>query len=70
MKKQNVRIMDWLDKYGYITPLDALQHLGVMRLAARIEELKKAGVPIVMIRESATNRWGEKTSYAKYWLVR
>lgn len=67
---QNVRIMEYLDEYGSITPLEAMQCLGVMRLAARIEELKHDGVPIVMIRENVTNRWGEKTSFARYWLVR
>ena len=67
---QNVRIMEYLDENGSITPLEAMQCLGVMRLAARIEELKHDGVPIVMIRENVTNRWGEKTSFARYWLVR
>ena len=67
---QNVRIMEYLDVNGSITPLEAMQCLGVMRLAARIEELKHDGVPIVMIRENVTNRWGEKTSFARYWLVR
>ena len=67
---QNVRIMEYLDENGSITPLEAMQQLGVMRLAARIDELRHDGVPIVMIRENVTNRWGEKTSYARYGLVR
>lgn len=67
---QNVRIMEYLDENGSITPLEAMQQLGVMRLAARIEELKRDGVPIVMIRETVRNRWGESTNYARYWLVR
>lgn len=67
---QNMRIMEYLTENGSITPLEAMQQLGVMRLAARIEELKRDGAPIVMIRETVRNRWGESTNYARYWLVR
>lgn len=34
-------------KRGWTTALEALQECGCMRLAARIEELRRDGVPIV-----------------------
>jgi len=48
MKKSvTQRLESWL-MLGYgITPLQALEKWGCMRLSARIEELRKAGYPIV-----------------------
>ncbi|MFR4139869.1 MAG: helix-turn-helix domain-containing protein, partial [Christensenellales bacterium] len=34
------------EKNTHITTLDAMLDLGILRLASRISELKKAGVPI------------------------
>ncbi len=42
---QNASILAAL-KRGPLTPLYALQQLGVMRLAARVYELRQAGYPI------------------------
>jgi len=39
---QTQAILQWLEK-GPITPQDALQHIGCMRLASRIDELRKEG---------------------------
>lgn len=41
---QNQRILDYIRDFGSITQLDALQDLGVMRLASRISDLRKQGV--------------------------
>ena len=43
---QKTAILDLL-KRGPVTPLDALQKVGSMRLAARILELREDGYPIV-----------------------
>lgn len=67
---QNVRIMEYLDQYGSITQREATEKLGVARLASRIDELRKNGVVITTNRETGENRWGEPTTYARYWLVR
>lgn len=47
-----------------ITPLDALNELGCMRLAARIRDLREQGHHIRMTRESRNGK-----SYARYQLV-
>jgi hypothetical protein len=43
---QSRNILDHLQTFGHITPLEALSRYGCFRLAARIEELRKAGHPI------------------------
>ena len=40
---QKEEIIDYMQKYGSITPLDALLEFGCMRLAARIGDLKADG---------------------------
>lgn len=55
-----------LEDYGSITSLEAMQEYGIMRLAYRIADLKQMGVPIRKEMVSGKNRYGERTSYAKY----
>ena len=51
------RIVQYMNDFGSITPLDALSDLGVMRLASRISDLRKSGVPIKKEMVSAKNRY-------------
>ena len=64
--KQTQKILDYIDRFGSITPLDAMRDLGVMRLAARIQDLERQGIAITSTLESGVNRLGEKTHYARY----
>ena len=61
---QNQRILDYIDKFGSITQFEALQDLGVMRLASRISDLKRLGHPIESGVVPVKNRFGE-TCYIK-----
>ena len=63
---QNDRIVDYIKKFGSITQLEALQDLGVMRLASRISDLRRLGYPIVSDTEIVTNRFGEKCHVKRY----
>lgn len=63
---QNDRILDYIDKFGSITQIEALQDLGIMRLASRISDLKSLGYPIVSEMETVKNRFGEKCSVKRY----
>lgn len=63
---QSDRILRHLRDYGSITPVDALKEYGCMRLGARIYDLKRQGHDIRTERETALNRYGEKTSFARY----
>ena len=64
--KQNERILRHLQDHGSISALEALEEYGIMRLASRISDLKKSGIPIRREMVSGKNRYGEATSYARY----
>ena len=64
--KQEERILKYLRDFGSITPLQAMEDLGVMRLGARIYDLKKAGHPISRRMVTRKNRYGESVSFAEY----
>lgn len=61
---QRAEILAWL-KRKPITALDALQHIGCFRLAARIEELRRDGWEIETVREEHDGGW-----HARYVLKR
>lgn len=63
---QRERILKYMDDFGSISPKEAYNDLGIMRLAARISELSKAGVPIIRKMETSKNRYGDSVSYMRY----
>ena len=63
---QAERIIDYIDKFGSITQYEALQDLGVMRLASRVSDLNRQGFMIVGKMEAVTNRYGEKCYIKRY----
>ena len=64
------RILDYINEFGSITQIDALKEFGCMRLASRISDLKRQGVPIKRTMETSKNRYGEPISYARYTICR
>ena len=68
--KQTERVITYIEEFGSITQLEALKDLGIMRLASRISDLKRAGYPITSEVETAKNRYGEKTRFKRYSLVK
>lgn len=58
-----------MDTFGSITQLEALQDLGVMRLASRISDLKKQGYPIKGDVVEVKNRYGESCRIKRYSLA-
>jgi hypothetical protein len=55
---QRQQILHHLQRHGDLTPLDALQHYGCARLAARIHELKRDGYDIRDVGERGNGkRW-------------
>ena len=57
---QNERIIDYMHRFGSITQYEALQDLGVMRLASRISDLRSLGYPIISETITVKNRFQEK----------
>lgn len=62
-------ILDYMDEFGSITPLEAIRDIGCYRLSARISDLKKMGYPIETKMESVPNRRGKRSNIARYSLA-
>lgn len=63
---QQTRILNYMNKHGGITAAEAFQNLGVMRLSARIKEMRQDGVNIITQRMEGRNRYGETVHFTKY----
>lgn len=63
---QNERVLQYLELYNSITPLEALADLGIMRLSARIGELEREGHQFIHEMVTDTNRLGETVHYMRY----
>ena len=63
---QSQRVLDYINRCGSITQKEASEHLGVARLASRVNDLRRAGHPIVSEVETGQNRFGEPTRWARY----
>ena len=59
-------ILNHLQTHGSITPLEAQELFGCMRLGARIWDLKHAGHHIIAEREEGLNKFGDKCHWARY----
>ena len=63
---QAQKILDYMERHGSITPQEAMKELGIMRLGARIYDLKEEGVKIISETEIGKNRDGNTVHYARY----
>lgn len=63
---QAQRVIKYIEDHGSITQFDAMNLLGVMRLASRISELKKQGYEIESKVEKVKNRFGETCHVKRY----
>ena len=66
---QNDMVLAYMRDNGSITPKEAINDLGCMRLGARIYDLKRRGVTIrrEMVRQE--NRYGKEVTFARYRLA-
>lgn len=65
--KMEDRVLEYMEKHGSITTLEAIQHLGCTRLSEYIRRIK-LHTPVFSEWEKAKNRWGEKTRVKVYTL--
>lgn len=63
------RVIRWCEAYNVINPMIALTELGVMRLAARINDLEKAGYSFEHEMVDSVNRFGERVRFMEYRMV-
>lgn len=60
---QTKKILEWLKAGHSITPIEALQKFGCMRLSGRIYDIRHMGYNIITDYEQSEN-----ARYARYWL--
>jgi hypothetical protein len=66
---QTRRILAYLKDGNKITPLEALEKFGTLRLGARIADIEEiVGYPPHRDRVQVTNRSGKLVWVARYWL--
>lgn len=65
------RLVEYMEKHPIngVTQIDALNELGILRLASRISELRSDGYVIEKEMISVKNKFGEKCFVARYRLV-
>lgn len=63
------RILRHLRDYGSITSLEAITEYGILRLASRINDLKRKGHHITSETVVGKNRYQEKVHYSVYRLI-
>lgn len=63
---QTGKVLRHLEQAGSITPLEALEKYGIMRLGARIWDLRHMGHDIQREIVIDKNRDGETVRYARY----
>ena len=66
---QTEMILNHLRECGSISPKEAMDDYGIMRLGARIWDLKHMGYTILRVPETRPNRFGKPTTYARYVLM-
>ena len=63
---QQQRIIDYIDRFGSISPIEAFTDLGITKLATRIGELQNKGYYFSKKWETNKNRYGETVRYMRY----
>ena len=63
---QRQRIIEYMNKYGSITPLDAFRDLGITKLATQVSYMIRDGYSIEKSYEKSKNRFGETCHYMRY----
>lgn len=64
--KQEEKVLNYMKQFGSITQLEALNDLGIMRLAPKIFNLRKDGILIKKETVPVKNRYGDKVYVARY----
>lgn len=62
------RVIQYLQEFGSITTLEAVNELGILRLASRICDLTQEGYKFRRETVTGKNRYGDKTHFTRYYL--
>lgn len=66
MTPQAQELYQHMVEHGTLTQIEAYEEYGCFRVASRIHEMKKAGIPIVKTMKTGKNRYGVECRYAEY----
>lgn len=66
LSSKEERVIDYLERYGSITAIEAETKLHDHRLAASVCTLRRKGYDIDTLRIDTVNVYGEETWYGKY----
>ena len=63
-------VLDYMERFGSITSMQAFSDLGITRLSGRIYDLREKGHVIENIRKETVNRYGKRVHYDEYKLIK
>lgn len=63
---QHQRVIQYIEQFGSITPMQAFADLGITKLATRISEMRKSGMEFKIEMVQGKNRFEEPVRYARY----
>lgn len=66
---QNTQVLEYMEKHGSIDQLRAYDDLKILRLGARIYDLKKSGIAIDGETRSRKDENGKVKRWKVYWLA-
>ena len=63
---QKEQILDYLERFKTITPMEAFADLGITKLATRVSEMRREGIEFNIESVTSKNRFGKPVRFAKY----
>lgn len=63
---QREAIIDYINQFGSISPMEAFADLGITKLATRVSEMKKDGITLKHESIKCKTRLGRTTHYTRY----
>ena len=66
MANQREQILNYINMFGSITPMEAFANLGITKLATRISEMRRDGLEFKIESVKSQNRFGKSVRFAKY----
>ena len=66
LSSQQLAILEYIRRYGSISPMEAFADLGITKLSTRISEMKMLGIQFDQAFESRENRFGKNVRYMRY----
>lgn len=66
---QREAILQYINEFGSITPMEAFAELGITKLATRISEMRKDGMRFKIETVTIKGRYEKMVTYAKYSLA-